>query len=89
MLRIFLIQLGWFLLPFAAYGLYIHAIRRLFPARRKGKIGSKALVWLTASGLLLVAMSLFTFALVEGEETGKVYSPPRFERGGIVPGQFE
>lgn len=89
MLRILLIQLGWFLLPFVVYGLYIHTVRRLFPARRKSKSGSKTLVWLTASGLLLVAISLFTFALVEGEETGKVYSPPRFEQGDIVPGQFE
>lgn len=89
MLRIFLVQLAWFLLPFVVYGLYVHGFRRLFPARYEGRAGSGVWLWLTACGLLLVAISLFTFALVEGEEAGKVYSPPRFEQGGIVPGQFE
>ena len=90
MLRHFIIQLAWFLLPFVVYGIYVHGGRLLFPGRRpKPKFSVKTLGTLVACGMFLVAGSLFTFALLEGESADKEYAPPRFEQGVIVPGQFQ
>lgn len=91
MLRIFLIKLALFLLPFLVYGLLVHVPRRLFPGKPDpGQTFSRAvLAWLSACGLLLVAAGLFAFALIEGEAVGKKYAPPRFERGAVIPGQFK
>ena len=90
MLRSFLIQLAWFLLPFLVYGLYVHGGRFLFPDRRpKPMFSARTLGMLVACGLLLVAGSLFAFALLEGEPTNKAYAPPRYEQGVVVPGQFQ
>ena len=90
MLRSFLIQLAWFLLPFAVYGLYVHGGRLLFPRRRaRAVFSARTVAALAACGLLLAAGSLFALALLEGEPTGKRYAPPRYEQGAIVPGQFE
>lgn len=91
MLRTILIQLAWFLLPFIVYGLYVHGLQRLFPKKTAPRpTNSRSVfVWLSACGLFLVAVSLFVFALIEGEPVGKEYAPPRFEQGIVVPGQFQ
>ena len=90
MLRTFLIQLAWFLLPFAVYALYVHGGRLLFARKRApAAFSAGTAAALAACGLLLAAGSLFAFALLEGEPAGKAYAPPRYEQGRIVPGQFQ
>ena len=92
-IRVFLIHLAWFLLPFVAYGIYIHGRRLFFPTQetdeRRPLIPPRRMAILAACGLALVAASLFTLALFEGEPTDTRYAPPRYEDGRIVPGQFQ
>ena len=93
MIRVILIHLAWFLLPFVAYGIYIHGRRLLFPTEqaeeRRPLVPPRRMATLAACGIALAAASLFAFALFEGEPTDTRYAPPRYEDGRIVPGQFQ
>jgi hypothetical protein len=74
-----------FLLPFALYGLYWRFIGR---AAAQGEAKAHPWILLTASGLLLVILSFFWWALTEGAAPEGVYVPAHVVDGEVVPGQF-
>ncbi|SLN34644.1 DUF6111 family protein [Oceanibacterium hippocampi] len=69
-----------FLLPFAAYLLYLKF------SRRGGEWTRTAWFWLTAIGLVLSILSLIALRLVGEDSIEGEYVPPRVEDGRIVPG---
>ncbi|MSO64788.1 MAG: hypothetical protein EXQ85_03130 [Alphaproteobacteria bacterium] len=71
-----------FLLPFAAYGIY------LFVGRKKPDAPSwhdAPWVTLIIVGLALLIASLGATALIDGTKPGTRYEPARIEGGRIVP----
>ena len=82
MLRILLFYILPFLLPFIGFFTYRYLVT-------DGRALLQKTPWfvLTAAGLVLVIVSLFTLALVGGWDTEGEYAPPRLEDGRIVPGE--
>ncbi len=86
MLRIALIDLVMFLLPFALYGAYMLLVRGVAP----GEIWRTApLFWLLAAGCasLLIAMALLIS--FSGGKPGGTYHPPHMEDGVMKPGTID
>ena len=71
------------LMPFALYGIY------WWGARRRTSQGLSDVPWtmLFATGTVLMIISLASFRLFSGYETGLEYSPARVEDGRIVPAE--
>lgn len=82
MLRILLFYILPFLLPFIGFFTYRYLVT-------DGRAFLQNTPWfvLSAAGLALVIVSLFTLALVGGWDTEGEYAPPRLEDGRIVPGE--
>jgi len=85
MARIALLEILLFLLPFAAFALYLVLSRR---GVSRAAVSARAL-WLAAAGLLLVVGSLALLAGFSGEPTDGVYVPPHYKDGVLVPGHIE
>ena len=87
MIRILLQYLLPLLLPFALYYAYLQFGRRA--ARGEALIFEQVpWIWLFAAGVLLVGLTVGAMALLDGDEPGKEYVPPRTIDGTIVPGHF-
>lgn len=84
MLRAFFESVILFLIPFAAFALGLVLMRRkvLDPEH-----WSRAGIWLTGAGLLLVAATLVGSALLGERHTG-AFVPAHMENGSVVPGGF-
>ena len=78
MLRIAIINLALFLVPFALYLLWTTV---------RGKRTDMPFYWLVGSGVALVLMAMITLAQFETGGTTGQYEPPRLENGEIVPGR--
>ncbi|MGD1888635.1 MAG: DUF6111 family protein [Cohaesibacteraceae bacterium] len=78
MLRIAIINLALFLVPFALYLLWTTV---------RGKRTDMPFYWLVGSGVALVLMAMITLAQFETGGTTGQYEPPRQENGEIVPGR--
>ncbi|MBV6658887.1 MAG: hypothetical protein KI785_14080 [Devosiaceae bacterium] len=79
MLRIAVINLALFLVPFALYLLWTTV---------RGKRTDMPFYWLIGSGAALVLVAMVTLAQFEtGGSTGE-YEPARVVDGEIVPGRF-
>lgn len=78
MLRIAIINLALFLVPFALYLLW---------ASVRGKRSDMPFYWLVGSGVALVLVSMIVFAQFETGGTTGQYEPARLENGVIVPGR--
>lgn len=86
MLRKILFHLVPFLLPFAAYGLYLFATRR---ARTKGQAFDEApWYWLFSTGLALTVASLIALWAFTGDPADGAYVAPHMQDGKVVPGRF-
>lgn len=81
-----LLRLLLFLLPFAAYALYLAYLKH----QEREHPGWKEAPWnsLVIAGLALVIVSFIAAALVGGERPGGVYVPPHTVDGKIVPGEI-
>ncbi|MEM6381758.1 MAG: DUF6111 family protein [Pseudomonadota bacterium] len=79
MLRIAVINLALFLVPFALYLLWTTV---------RGKRTDVPFYWLLGSGVALVFVSMITLAQFETGGTTGQYEPPRIVDGEIVPGRF-
>ncbi len=79
MLRVAVINIALFLVPFALYLLWT-AVR--------GKRSDMPFYWLVGSGVALVLVAMITFAQFETGGTTGQYEPPRLEGGEIVPGRI-
>jgi hypothetical protein len=86
MLRIALIDIFLFSLPFLLYGAYMVAVKGVAPA---GLWRGAPLFWLLAAGcgmLLVVMAMLIQFS---GGKPGGVYHPPSVQNGVIKPGEID
>ncbi len=88
MLRIALIDLLLFLLPFVLYAAWVWLSRR-GSGRRGGIFDDAPIHWLLIAGALLVIGALAYFISFSGAPPGGVYEPPKFEGGKIKPGHIE
>jgi hypothetical protein len=87
MIRVALIELSLFLVPFALYAAYL-------ALRRKGTFAwDKALLWpvfgLTTAGALLAIGFLVLFGEINSAPPDMRYVPPHMENGTYVPGTFK
>jgi hypothetical protein len=73
-----------FLLPFAAFALFL-VLRRRNPF--KPAAWSDATAWLIIAGLVGVVIALIITGLTSERQTG-AFVPPHLEDGRLVPGQF-
>lgn len=89
MLRIVVIQLLLFAIPFVVWGLYVLLVRK--QAKTSDEVFNDApLAWLFASGAACVVAGLVYLAVFSGDPAGEgTYVPPRYEDGRIVPGHLE
>lgn len=85
-MRVIIINLFLFLLPFIGYGLYIFY--------RKGSVDAedalrgKAFFWLIGSGIACVVIGLTALATFQSGSPDAVYVPARYENGVLIPGGF-
>lgn len=86
MLRVALLEIALFLLPFIAFGLYLWLRDGAFAPRA---MLEGPLLWLAAGGLVIAAIGLFMLANTGGAPPGGVYVPPRYEDGVVIPGHVE
>ncbi len=85
MIRRILMEFLLFLLPFALYWVYWRLIGR---SAAEGSAKAHPWVLLTATGLVLVALSFVWWSISEGASPDGVYVPAHMENGDVVPGEF-
>ncbi len=86
MLRIALIDIFLFSLPFLLYGAYMVSVKGMAPASLWQ--GAPVLLAVAAGcGLLLVTMA--TLIQFSGGKPGGVYHPPSVQDGVIKPGEID
>lgn len=85
MLRLILIQLFLFLLPFIGFGVFLWATAG-FEAARAGYQGAR-LIWMITIGAGLMVIGFIALAALGEQHTGP-YQPLRYEDGQLVPGRF-
>lgn len=87
MIRVILINVVLFALPFMIYGGYLYFVRG---TRDSEAIVSEApLVWLFGAGALLVFATLVSLVDFTGADPKEVYVPPTVKDGKIIPGHFK
>jgi cytochrome bd-type quinol oxidase subunit 2 len=74
-----------FLLPFAAFAIYL-IVRRRNPLAWSS--WSDQSIWLIIAGLVVVVASMVTAGVVAERQTG-AFVPTHVENGRVVPGQFK
>lgn len=91
MIRILLTFVVPLLLPFLLYAVWGWLKRRQAAARGEALPNLKGppVLWLGASGLLLVGLVLAGLSLQRGQGTVGNYAPPHVENGRIVPGTMK
>jgi hypothetical protein len=85
-MRFVLIDILLFLLPFAAYAVWLK-LGGNDPVTAL-KMQRSPWLWLLVAGLLLAIGGFFVLAEFGGAPPGEVYVPPHEENGRIVPGHF-
>jgi uncharacterized protein DUF6111 len=86
MLRIALIDVLLFALPFIIYGVYMVTVKQASPA----SLWQQAPVfWLLAAGCGLLLATMATLIHFSGRNVGGVYHPPAIEDGVIKPGEID
>ena len=87
MLRFIAFNALFFVLPFAAYAVWLAAARgspanlAAWPAR--------TIAYLAVGGVVLMVISLLFFINFQGDPPGGKYVPATIENGKIVPGHIE
>ncbi|WP_210485120.1 DUF6111 family protein [Microvirga antarctica] len=85
MTRAIIQELLLFLLPFAAYAIFLVIVRRNPLAWSSW---SRHTSWLVLAGLGLIIVSLLAGGFLADRQTG-VYVPSHMENGVLVPGHFK
>ena len=85
MIRPVLTEVGIFLIPFAAYALFLLATRSGVFAQASWPLHLVAK--LALGSLLLVVLSFLFLAHFSGAPPGSTYVPAHLENGKLVPGQ--
>jgi len=86
MLRIVLLNILLFSLPFLAYAGYVLLTRN---ANDPSSWDNVPILWLLAAGFALLFIGMVTLVHFESAEPGGKYHPPAYEDGEIRPGYFE
>jgi len=86
MLRIALIDILLFSLPFLLYAAYMVAVRRVAPAELWQ---GAPIFWLLAAGCGLLLVVMATLIQFSGGKPGGTYRPPVLEDGVIKPGEID
>ena len=86
MLRIALIDIFMFSLPFLIYGAYMIAAKGAAPA---DVWQGAPLLWLIAAGCGLLLITMATVIQFSGGKPGGTYHPPSFQDGVIKPGTID
>jgi hypothetical protein len=84
MIRVFFEEFLLFLLPFAAFALYL-VIRRRNPFL--WSTWSDQTLWLVIAGIGIIILVLFITGVTADRQTGP-FQPTHVENGRVVPGQF-
>ncbi len=85
MLRIVIVRLVLFLVPFGVWFAWRWYCRRTGRAH-----ADTPWAWLIAAGALLAALSLLATGLLQGDNRGKTYVPAETTADGrVTPGHFE
>ena len=71
-----LLEIALFLMPFAAYGVWLWSGRRF----------TRELLWGTVGAMLVMLMAAAWLELSQAVPPGMTYVPPRMENGRVVPG---
>ncbi|WP_020179309.1 DUF6111 family protein [Methylopila sp. M107] len=82
----FAFQLLLFLLPFAAYAVWLHFTKRGWRAPEHWR--GVPLVWLVGAAVALTLGSLALLALTGGGSSKSMYVPAHMENGVFVPGRI-
>jgi hypothetical protein len=86
MLRIVIIDAIFFLMPFAAYALWLMMTRRTITNPDDWQV--RTIAWLALIGATLMVIVLTIFVHLDPGRPGGIYVPPRLEDGVIVPGHI-
>lgn len=84
MIRPVLTEVAIFLIPFAAYAIFLIATRA--DVLHETSWPLPVIGWLTAGALLLVLTSFILLAHFSGAPPGSTYVPAHIENGKLVPG---
>lgn len=87
MVRFVLLDALFFLLPFAAYALWLLLTRRTVRNAEDWQI--KTITWLALAGAALMVTVILIFIHYDSSPPGGTYVPAHIENGQIVPGYFE
>jgi hypothetical protein len=87
MLRIALLNILMFSLPFILYGGYMYLIGRHQPGQSIWR--TAPVLWLLIAGLVLIMVTVGSLISFTGSKPGGVYYPPKVENGKIIPGHIE
>jgi hypothetical protein len=86
MLRIALIDVLMFSLPFLVYGAYVLMTRR---AGTADIWDGAPVLWLAAAGCLLLLITMATLISFSGGKPGGTYHPATIEDGVVKPGEID
>lgn len=87
MIRVVLINLLLFLLPFIIYFAYVYLVRD--DRNRNEPFSATPLVVLFCIGLFLMMGAVVYFIQFESGQPGQRYVPPTVENGVLKPGRLE
>jgi len=83
MLRVILINILLFLLPFMVYAAYVVWVKGVAPNRA---MAGAPFLWLILAGLVVLFVGLFTLVEFSGGDREGSYQPSVLEDGVIKPG---
>ena len=91
MIRIVIENVVLFLMPTAVYLAYVYLVRKPdagTPGNGAGRdpLAEAPLLWLSASGAVLVLLTMIVFGSTSGGKPSEGYEPPGMKDGKIVPG---
>jgi hypothetical protein len=86
MLRIALIDIFLFSLPFLLYAAYMVSVKGVAPA---SLWQGAPVFWLLAAGCGLLLVTMATLIQFSGGKPGGVYHPPSVQDGVIKPGEID
>jgi hypothetical protein len=86
MLRVALIDILLFSLPFLIYGAYMVSVKGLTPA---SLWQSAPIFWLLAAGCGLLLITMAALIQFSGGKPGGIYYPPTLEDGVVKPGEID
>jgi len=86
MLRIALVDILLFSLPFLVYGAYMILVKGAAPA---SLWQGAPVLWLLAAGCGLLLVTMATLIQFSGGKPGGIYHPPSLQDGVVKPGEID